>query len=89
MTISDEEYAVWLENPVTQWVLAGVERYSARQQASFTEAMWNGQDDPTTWAELRLFRARAKERALAYEGLANLTYDQAAGLHEEDATDGR
>lgn len=83
---SEEEFAVWRENPITEWVLAGVQRFADAQQPSFARLAWGA--DPAEWDDLRLTRERIRARQDAYEGLAKLTYEQALGLHEETASDG-
>lgn len=80
-----EEFETWLDNPVTQWVRAGVARYADLQKVAFSEAMWAASDEPADWERQRILHARAVARADAYEGFAGLTYDQALGLHEDGA----
>jgi hypothetical protein len=88
VTPTEEEFAIWQENPITQWVLAGLERYADLQKAVFKDAMWAASDEPADWERLRIARARAKTREDAYRGLAELSYDNACGLHEDsDAQD--
>lgn len=79
--ITEDEFAIWRENPVTEWILAGVRRYADAQPANFAAIAWAA--NPSEWDALRLSRERIRARQDAYEGLAGLTYEQALALHEE------
>lgn len=72
-----EDFEVWQSDPTTQWVMAGVKRFADLQQQAWAAVSWSlGKADQAKLDELRT-------RADAYEGLATLTYEQAAGLHGE------
>lgn len=76
MTPTAEEFEIWRENPITAWVLAGVQRFADLQKLSWADASWaSGEADQATLD-------RMKTRADAYEGLAGLTFEQALGLHD-------
>lgn len=79
---SADEFEVWLEHPITAWVLAGVGRYAALQRESWTAAAWaSGVADQDSLT-------RCTVRADAYAGLAAIDYTMACGLHEQEAVDG-
>lgn len=82
---TEDEFTIWRENPITAWVLAGVQRFADAQAPSFGALAWSA--DPAEWDALRLARERIKSRQDAYEGLAALTYEQACGLHDDEAAD--
>lgn len=82
---TEDEFAIWRDNPITAWVMAGVQRFADLQKPAFAEMAWHVSDERQEWDEMRLARARIKARADAYEGLAGLTYEQAQGLHETPA----
>lgn len=88
MTPTEDEFLIWAENPITQWVLSGVQRYAGLQKQAFSDGMWMASGEQADWEAQRLLHARARARQDAYEGFAALTYDQACGLHEE-ASDGQ
>jgi hypothetical protein len=80
-TPSADDFAIWRDNPVTAWVLAGVQRFADLQKVAWADGSWaDGKADQQTLDRLRT-------RADAYEGLATLTYEQAVGLHPSDGAE--
>jgi hypothetical protein len=82
---SSDEFTIWLESPVTQFVMAGFERLAALQQVSWSQAAWAGNLDP-------LYRERCLVRADDYDGFAHITFEQAMkanGIETDDVEDPR
>jgi hypothetical protein len=76
-----EDFEAWREQPITAWVLSGVQRFADLQADHWGKLSWDsGNADQATLDRL-------KTRADAYEGLAQLTFEQAQGLHD-DAQEG-
>lgn len=74
--ISEDEFLLWREHPVTQWVLAAVVAGAEAQRAEWHRLSWEaGQADPLTLIELRT-------RADAYMALDETTYAQWRALNE-------
>lgn len=80
-TPSRDEFEAWRADPVTEFVLTGLQRLSEAQEIAFTAAAWGGPDSREGWDELRVTRARCKARAEAYSDLAGLTIDDAYGAN--------
>jgi hypothetical protein len=81
MTISEDDFAIWRDNPVTAWVLEGVQRFADLQKSAWADTSWTaGVADQEALDRLRT-------RADAYDGLATLTYEQAVGLHPTEEAD--
>lgn len=76
---SADEYATWRDNPITAWVMKGVQHYADLQPAQWLAMSWN-----TGEADVEAL-ARMRTRAESYADLANLSYDDACGLHEEQS----
>ena len=76
---TEDDWEAWRANPVTRWVLSGVQRFADAQAEDFA-AMWSSPAG-TPIDQQRV--DRLKVRADAYHGLANLTFGQAVGLHPE------
>jgi hypothetical protein len=77
MTPTKDDFDAWKANPMTEWVMAGVQRYADGQKAFWGEQSWSsGLADQAALD-------RMKTRADAYEGLAQLNFEQAMGLHEQ------
>ena len=67
--ITEEDFAAWLENPVTQAVLAAVAQLGSGAKQEWLEASWNGGTvDPVFLAGLK-----AKEQVA--RDLVEMTYE--------------
>lgn len=75
--ITEEDFAIWRESPVTRWVLDGVAHVAAEQERIWKARAWGGQLDP-------IVHANCTARADAYDGLAKVTFDQIHAIHNPD-----
>lgn len=68
MTITDEEFQAWREDPVTAWVLAALKAAAEEQKAAWLDATWEqGECDTDKLIELRT-------RADAYRALVEIKH---------------
>lgn len=64
-----EDFARWLDDPVTRWVLRALEAGAEKQRAAWSQASWdNGHANPALLQELRV-------RADAYRAVAESNYE--------------
>lgn len=64
-----EDFAAWLEHPVTKWVQQAYESLAAENKAAWIEASWEqGKSDPMMLQELRV-------RADAYRSIAECEFE--------------
>jgi hypothetical protein len=66
---TQEEFAAWRADPVTEWVVGELSKAAEAQKAGWVEHSWaGGVCDPVLLTEL-------KTRADAYRSLAELSYE--------------
>jgi hypothetical protein len=75
-----EDFTIWLENPVTRFVRAGLVQLAVRQEQVFKDAAWAGNFSPVD-------HARCTALADANRDLANITYEDALGANETEPTE--
>jgi len=68
MQPSREDFAEWMQMPVTEWIFGLIARFSARQKELWSEQAWDGNLDPVLLAE-------ARTRADSYASLSESTYE--------------
>jgi hypothetical protein len=78
--ITEDDFEIWRENPVTRWVLAGLQNYADFATEKWKAKAWAGNLDPALYSAYR-------ERTDAYEGLASITYDNVLGTHNPHEAD--
>ena len=79
--MSRDEFALWLKDPVTKWVMTGVAQAQAQEKAEWDRVSWgNGVADPVVLAELRT-------RALALGELVDNDYETWSLWNGEDISD--
>lgn len=83
-TPSLEDHQIWLENPVTQWVLRALQTAAEAQRQEWINQTWGpdlsgepGQCNPLQLVEL-------KTRADAYSAMKEASYDMLVELNGDD-----
>lgn len=73
-----EDFEAWRDNPVTQWVMRGLDDVSSRCRQTWLEASWGrGEVDPILLCEL-------KTRADAYQAIQGSSYEAILSFNETD-----
>jgi hypothetical protein len=75
--VSEEEFLLWKEHPITRWVLTAANRAAALQREAWIAKSWEqGEASPLALSELRT-------RADAYSALDETTYEGWRAMHDE------
>ncbi len=82
--IAADEYAAWLEHPVTRWVMLAMDAQAEAQREAWIERSWvAGKAEPEALAELRV-------RADTLKAMREADYfDLCAALEQEPVIDSR
>lgn len=82
--ITVDEHALWLEHPVTRWVLSAMDAQATAQREHWQETSWDGGvSDPTLLLELRT-------RADTLKAMGEASYaDLCRALEQDEVIDSR
>lgn len=73
--ITEDDFLIWREHPVTKWVFAAIERGAEAQREEWVRMSWDGgQSDPLALLSLR-------ERADAYRALMDTCFERWSELN--------
>ena len=76
--VSEEEYAEWRQNPVTEWVVAAMEKQAAGIKAKWAEAAWSASEvDERTLID-------AQARADCYRAIPDSEYDDWRAIYDSE-----
>jgi hypothetical protein len=78
MTVSPsrDEFEIWRDNPITQWVLEGFRRAGDLQPADWLRSSW-GDGEPD-----RNFLIRKRAMAAVYSDVVNVSHEDVAAFYE-------
>lgn len=80
--ITKDEFQLWREHPITEWVFAALKAASEAQKQAWIDSSWaSGVADPRVLIELNT-------RADAYRALYETEYERWAELNGEEPVEG-
>ncbi len=72
-----EDWEQWRNHPVTEWVLAALNKSAEAQRRAWLDASWEaGNPDPMLLKELTT-------RADAYRAMSEVTFEGLQGIHDQ------
>lgn len=78
MQPSPEEFREWTRHPVTEWVMACVDKFATEQKSRWSNLAWDG-----NLSEILL--TEAKTRADSYKALSETAYEDWKAIDDSEA----
>lgn len=79
MIVSRADFLMWVEHPVTEWVLGAFAKAGEQQRDDWIGVSWDGGSaDDKVLTSLR-------ERAMAYGAIADPSYEEMCEMHGQEA----
>jgi chaperonin GroES len=78
---SPDEFAAWLDDPTTRFVMDGLRSLALKQEEAFKAAVWNVNEGTPGWDAMRSLRDRCRSKVECWGDLTNMTVEDTYGAN--------